>query len=146
MNSGDPDGKQFLLHYWIPSSKYSYKPVALFTKVCIVLFFSVTIILRQFPSHFHNDCRMKNFNRKTNVFFTLTITLKCKRFHSNLVSFSIHMRRTNISPSSDKMKTSARRKPNWTAAKLEMLAQAVSENSSTLRGKFSMGLTNDIKN
>ena len=39
-----------------------------------------------------------------------------------------------------------RRKPNWTAAELEMLAQAVSENIGTLRGKFSMGLTNDIKN
>jgi hypothetical protein len=39
-----------------------------------------------------------------------------------------------------------RRKPNWTAAELEMLAQAVSENIGTLRAKFSMGLTNDIKN
>ena len=39
-----------------------------------------------------------------------------------------------------------RRKPNWTAAELEMLTQAVSENIGTLRGKFSMGLTNDVKN
>jgi hypothetical protein len=33
-----------------------------------------------------------------------------------------------------------------TAAELEMLAQAVSENIGTIRAKFSMGLTNDIKN
>jgi hypothetical protein len=39
-----------------------------------------------------------------------------------------------------------RRKPNWTAAELEMVAQAVSENIGTLRAKFSMSLTNDIKN
>ena len=78
VNSGDPDGKQFLLHYWIPSCKSSYKPVALFTKVCIVLFFSLTIILRQFPSHFHKDCRMKNFNRKANFFVHLRLLLSAK--------------------------------------------------------------------
>lgn len=38
-----------------------------------------------------------------------------------------------------------KRKPNWSTDELEALAQGVSANIKTIRGKFSPGLTNSQK-
>ena len=42
--------------------------------------------------------------------------------------------------------SSTKRKPNWTEGELEALSQAVAENLDVIKGKFSPGLTNDMKN